>query len=150
ETAPTANAGSEPVRANYPARADSLPPRQYCLWFDSRDWGVPKQPDTTFLRAGQQFFMQQRPRQPEPMTRGEIRRNAGVLLDEANTFESKAFTRTKLYSQRTQRRLRFRHHAFAAGLVDGRSGAVGHYSAHSLSARGNRRRQTCRATADHE
>src|SRR5262249_9120497 len=92
QAAPAADARSKPVSADNPSRANPSATRQHCLCFDPRHWSLPKQLHAAIFGAGDQFFVEHRPRQSESLLARKRSANRCAFLHQANSLEPEALT----------------------------------------------------------
>jgi len=78
---------------------------------------------------------------------GKIRLSSQIPLNESNTSERKTLIGGDCDSKFAKSNYAVGHEAFAAGLVDGRNGAIGYTDVKTLLTRGDGRRKSGRAAA---
>ena len=86
----------------------------------------------------------------ESIAGGEAGFGRNIAVAEPDTGKAERRRRLQIDTQRTGGPQPIRHHAFAAGLVDGRKGAVGDSDVETAAARGNGGGEASRASADYE
>jgi hypothetical protein len=114
------------------------------------DRRVPQELNAAFFGFGDEPLVQKRPPQAHPRALRKIGTDTRAVLHEANAAKRVPFCRHDLDSQLTQRRQRFRHHALAARLVDGRRGTIRDDYAEALLAGSDGRGQPCRPASHYE
>src|SRR5271166_289110 len=111
---------------------------------------APKEPDAEIVRAIDQMLMQPDAPHGNAMSARKIGRHASARADKSNPAKRERLLGINADAQLAERLERIRHQAFAASLVDGWRGGIGHHDIEAFETRGDRRNQASGAASDDE